>query len=301
MMPSILIILAVLCHSNSPTADAGRSEFMYDAQPLALITPLLSGMLLIPLHYGRILFLDETCEARPIPWQWDASRCCSAPSANADSAAVGVSSGGDYIILFTPDDLLEAYGPYSEAGRPVFDDAGNLWFTADGFLHRNGISTGIELERHTISIDGSGLWIVYCDESDRICIFRTDSHEKTVLSSDYRFYDPAFVSFEEILTIISPSLEGKILRISPLDGECTVLAEGSHPFWWEERESMLYAVTSDDGHQITTSEIWLVSSSGEKQQLSATPDIHEICPAVINSSVYAIEAVKGNLIEVIAR
>jgi hypothetical protein len=173
-----------------------------------------------------------------------------------------------------------------------------LWFTADGCLHKNGVSTGIELESYTVSVDVSGVRVAFCDNSDRICVLNTDDGEVSVLASEYRFYNPAFVTFEGSDLIVSPTLEGQIVMVSLADGVCTSLANGTHPFWWEDRESVLYSVTSDNGLKITSGEIWLVSPDGISQQITSTPCIHEIHPVVADGTVYAIDAASGSLVTV---
>lgn len=295
----IPIALSVLAFLSVPPGDLYVTEFNYNGAGLALIIPFNNGMLAVPWGYGRVLYLESENTARAVPCSWDESRCCSAPSSFEDSAALCVRrSGSEYILLFSPDSIIEAYGPYEKGGKPVFDSLGNLWFTADGYLHENGISTGIELESHTISTDASGVRVVFCDSSDRICILNTDDGVVSVLASDYRFYNPVFVTFEGSDLIVSSSLEGEIVKVSPADGACTSLDEGSHPFWWDDRESVLYSVTSDDGLQITSGEIWLVSPDGVNQRITFTPDIHEIHPVVVDSTVYAINAASGSLVAV---
>ncbi len=266
---------------------------------LAFITPLDGGILAVPCGYDSILYFHREYAPVSIPWAWDESNCISSPSSHGDSAAAGVSgNGSDYILLFSPDSVLEIYGPYDSSGKPVFDGMDNLWFTADGFLYRNGVCTGIELESHTISVDSSGMMVVFCDNSDRICVMNTDDGEVNTLASGYRFYNPSFLSCQDKTVIISPTLEGEIVKIFPDNGACVSLARGVHPFWWKEREVLLYSVTTDDGCRITGGEIWLVNLDGISRQITFTPGINEIHPIALDGLVYAIEANTGSLIAV---
>jgi len=293
------IALCVLALSSVSAGDSYTPDFQFSGEGLALIVPFDRGILAVPWGYGSILFLERENSAGSVPWPWNESRCCSAPSSSGDLAAVCVNlEASEYILFFSPDSIIEVYGPYDKGGKPVFDDAGNLWFTADGYLHTNGVSTGIELESHTISVGASGTQIVFCDSSDRICILNTDDEEVSVLASGFRFYSPVFVTDSRTALIISPTLQGEIVKVSPADGACTPLAVGSHPFWWEDRGTILYSVTSDNGHQITSGEIWMVSLEGVSRQITFTPDIHEIHPVVVDSSVYAIEAATGSLVAI---
>lgn len=293
------ILIALLVFALIPFHAAGTElpEFQYNGSGLALIAPFDRGIIAVPWGYGSVLYLERGNTARYVPWSWDDSRCCSAPSSLGDSAAICINrSGSDYILLFSPDSILEVYGPFVKGGKPVFDGMGNLWFTADGFLHRNGISTGIELESHTLSVDPSGTLVAFCDSDDRICILDTADSESSVLASCHRFYSPIFVTSEGIPVIVSSTLGGEIVKVSPADGACTSLAEGSMPFWWKERETILFSVTSDDGHMITSGEIWIVSLEGSSQQISFSSGIHEIHPIALDGTVFAIEAITGSLV-----
>ncbi len=296
---NVLTALSAFVLLSLPSTDSELQDFRYNGSGLALITPLGSGILAIPWGYGSALYLERENAARSIPWQWDESTRSSAPSSYGDSAAICINrSGSDYVVLFSPDSLLELYGPFTKGGRVVFDGIGNLWFTADGYLYRNGISTGLELESHTVSVDPSGIQVAFCDSNDRICILNTSDGISSILSSDYRFYSPEFVSCEGTVVIVSPTLEGIIVKVSPEDGTCASLAEGSMPFWWKEMETILYSMTSDDGHRITAGEIWSVSPGGVNQQLTFSSDIHEIHPIALDGTVFAINAVTGSLIPV---
>ncbi len=296
---NVFTALSVFLLLSVPSADSELQEFQYDGSGLALITPFDSGIIAIPWGYGSVLYLERGNTARYIPWQWDESTYCSVPSSYGDWAAVCIDhSGSDYIALFSPDSLLEVHGPFENAGRSVFDASGNLWFTADGFLHRNGVSTGIKLESHTISVDPSGNLVAFCDRDDRICILNTANGVYSVLAAGYRFYNPVFVTCGGSVLIIAPTLEGEIVKVSPDEETCTSLAEGSMPFWWNEAETILYCVTSDDGYTITAGEIWSVSLDGVNQQVSFSPCIHEIHPIASGGAVFAIDALTGSLIAV---
>ncbi len=296
---NVLTAFSVFVLLLLPSANSELRDFRYEGPGLALITPLGNGIVAIPRGFGTILYLERGNAARYITWKWDESTHCSGISSSGDSAAVCINRrGSDYIVLFSPDSLLESHGPFENAGRTVFDASGNLWFTADGFLHKNGVSTGIELESHTISVDPSGNLIAFCDRDDRICILNTADGVSSVLAAEYRFYSPVFVTCRGIVMIVASSLEGEIVKVSPDGGTCTSLVNGSMPFWWNEAETILYSVTSDDGHTVTAGEIWSSSLDGVNQQITFSPGIHEIRPIALNGAVFAIDAVTGSLIPV---
>ena len=99
-----LTILSVFVLLSLPSTDSDLLEFQYDGPGLAFITPLDSGIIAIPRGYGTILYFERGNAARCIPWKWDESTRCSAPSSHGDSAAVCINRrGSDYIVLFSPD------------------------------------------------------------------------------------------------------------------------------------------------------------------------------------------------------
>jgi hypothetical protein len=274
---------------------SAASGFEYDGPGLSKILPFGDCVLAVTwgfeslLHFGpdgshiAILMCDEDAVYG------------SAPSAREGTAAVLLNLDGfDYVQLFTVDSILNTLGPYERSGKPSFDGPGNLWFCGDGYLLRNGVSTGYPLNSHTISINHTGEWVSFCDSNDRICIMDTGNGETSVIASDYRFYNPQFVRDNGVDMIVSPSLEGRIVKIDPSDGTCTPLAEGSNPFWWEEGEAILFSRTSDDGHDITSGEIWLVSLEGSLRQLTFSPDVHEVQPIAAGGNIYAIDALSGS-------
>jgi len=296
---NLLAALSIPFLLSIPVADSYAMENRCNVNGLADITPFADGIMAVTWGYESVLYFESDNSAMYIPWIWDESRCCSSPSSFGDSAAICINTDGvDNILFFSPDSIIAVYGPYERGGRPAFDGLGNLWFTADGYLFRNGISTGTELDSYTVSVDQSGSWIVFCDESDRVCILNTAERESTVLASGYRFYNPVFVIYDETLVIISPTLEGEIIAIAPSTGVCKSLASGSQPFWWKEAESILYSVTSDNGHTITSGEIWIVSLEGVNRQISFTSEIHETHPIAVLGTVYAIDADTGSLVAV---
>ncbi len=179
-------------------------------------------------------------------------------------------------------------GPWEEAGLPCWDNAGNLWFTADGELLRNGESTGQLLTAHHISVSPDGGTVVFTDRGDRLLSMEIATGAVDTLSTDYRYYAPIFTSQGDI---ISPSLDGGIIKYRR--GETACIDQGEHPVWWREREALIYVKTTDDGHSITSSDIWMWTEEGGSERLGETPDIIEINPATSARGVLYVDLATG--------
>jgi Tol biopolymer transport system component len=58
------------------------------------------------------------------------------------------------------------------------------------------------------------------------------------------------------------------------------LTHGHHPSWSPDGQWLAYDVTTDDGHQILTSDIWVINAKGtQATRLTDTPDLLECEPA----------------------
>mgnify|MGYP006278273721 CR=1 FL=1 len=281
-----------------PGLTAAQGGTPFEVSGLALAVPFRDGVLAVTWGWGELIFVrpgEPPVPAADLP---EDSRPCSPPSTFDDTAALCVRrDDGDYVLTFTLEGGKTEYGPFHDCGAPVFDGSGSLWFTADGLLHRNGASTGTALEAHTISVDSSGGRVAYCDRNDRLCLMETAGGEPTVLDSDRRFFAPRFITAGRKTCLLSSSLEGDIVLTSVSTGAGVTLAGGSHPFWWNSRDMLLYSVTEDDGHRLTSADIWHVSPGGVPAPLAVSEDVLEIHPFVWEGRVMAIDASTGSLLQ----
>lgn len=285
----LLLIVAPLTWGSAVTGPGG----------LALAVPFNGGLLAIPWGWNELQAFSGDGEAIQLPLDLDGVRPISAPAVFDDMAAIAFRTGEpEYIATFTLEGTHCEYGPYSDCGAPAFDGTGRLWFTADGSLFVSGQRTPNTVDAHTICPDSSGLAMVYCDEEDRLRILDTVTGTDRVIHSQHRCYAPVFIVFGEGRKILSPTLEGSIIMVSPSDGSWRELARGSHPFWWADEELVLYSVTEDDGHNITSAEIWGVAPGGAPRPLSSTEDLDEIQPFVFRGCVMAIDAGSGSIVRV---
>ncbi|MFO8183908.1 MAG: hypothetical protein R6U39_07005 [Candidatus Aegiribacteria sp.] len=269
-----------------------------EATGIALAVPFQDGVLAVTWGWAELLFVRAGEPPVPAASSLEDSRPCSPPSTFGDTAALCVRrADGDYVLSFTPAGGTMEYGPYNDCGAPVFDGSGSLWFTADGFLYNDGTSTGLALEAHTISPDSSGGWLAYCDRNDRLCLMETIGGETRVLASNRRFFAPQFITIGRKTCLLSSSLEGEIVLTSASTGAGVTLARGSHPCWWSDREILLYSVTEDDGHRLTSADIWHVSPGGTPAPVAVSEDALEIQPFVMEEKVMAVDAATGSLLQ----
>lgn len=291
---TVSILFRILLLPGLTAAEGGTPV---EASGLALAVPFQDGVLAVTWGWGELLFVRAGEPPVPAAVFPEDSRPCSPPSTFEETAALCVRrEDGDLVLTFTPEGGTTEYGPFHDCGAPVFDGSGSLWFTADGLLYRNGASTGLALEAHTISVDSSGGSVAYCDGNDRLCLMETTGGEPRVLASDRRFFAPQFITVGRKTCVLSSSLEGDIVMTSVTTGAGVTLARGSHPFWWPSRDMLLYSVTEDDGHRLTSADIWHLSPGGVPAPVTVSEDVLEIHPFVTEGKVMAIDAATGSLL-----
>ncbi len=294
-MTGTFALLALTVVTVSGIADGTGARL--EAAGLSLAVPFSDGVLAVPWGSSELLFIGPGESPEPIPIIWEEARPCSPPSTFGNSAAICMERQGyRFILLFSTVGEPTEYGPYLECGAPVFDGGGSVWYTADGMLMVDDVPTGHQLDAHTISVDPSGNIVVYCDGDDRLCLLETESGENRILSSCCRFYAPTVVLFGGETFIISSTLEGYIYMTSPRNGDSIQLARGSYPFWWSGGGILLYSVTEDDGHNITSSEIWAHRPGWLPFRITSSPLVHEIMPLVLKDVLMAIDADTGSLL-----
>ncbi len=212
------------------------------------------------------------------------------PVSSPDLGRVAVWAGSDAVncIVVLTGSGYEVMGPYTQAGLPCWDGEGNLWFTAEGLLRRNGEAVGQELSAHHISIDHEGGRVVFTDEGDRVLSMNIGTGVVDTVSTTYRFYGPFFTPGG---AIVSPSLDGGIRMFR--DSEALFVDNGEQPAWWPEKNGIVYIRSTDDGMNLTSSDIWLWTADGGAEQLTDTPYILEINPAPALEGVYYVDAFSG--------
>jgi hypothetical protein len=212
------------------------------------------------------------------------------PVSSPDLRAVAVWAGSDEVncVLVVTGSGYEVSGPYTQAGLPCWDGAGNLWFTAEGMLLCNGEEVGPALPAHHISVDYAGGIVVFTDQGDRILSMNIGTGTVDTVSTAHRFYGPFFTPAGEI---VSPSLDGGIWMFR--GSEALFIDNGEHPAWWPEREGIVYIRSTDDGMNLTSSDIWFWTADAGSRQLTDTPYILEINPAPTPEGVYYLDAFSG--------
>lgn len=212
------------------------------------------------------------------------------PVSSPDLGEVAVWAGSDALdrIVVLAATGIELMGPFTGAGLPCWDGEGNLWFTAEGQLLRNGGAVGRELSAHHISVDGAGENVVFTDRGDRILMLDIGSGSVDTVSTACRFYGPFFTPGG---AVVSPSLDGGIWLFGA-SGPVFV-DNGEQPAWWPERNGMVYIRSTDDGMNLTSSDIWFWTEEEGARQVTDTPYTLETNPSPAPDGVYFIDAFSG--------
>ncbi|MEA3265916.1 MAG: hypothetical protein U9P42_03100 [Candidatus Fermentibacteria bacterium] len=157
-------------------------------------------------------------------------------------------------------------------GAPWISSSGDLWYTLNGYLLMNGVSTGVQIPAFHVSVE-DGL-AAFTDRGDDLHILSLESGEDTVVSG-YRFYAPFVLPGGDVL---ASSLTGEIVYV-PSGQNSYVVANGSQPCWSTELSGLFYCKSEDDGHSITAADIWFVRPGEEAVQVTFTPEVLETRPA----------------------
>lgn len=211
------------------------------------------------------------------------------PVSSPDFGAVAVWAGSDRVnrIVVMDGMGVEVMGPFRRAGLPCWDGDGNLWFTADGSLLRNGEHAG-ELEAHHISVSPGGERVVFTDRGDRIMSMSIGTGAVDTVSTAYRFYGPFFTPDG---AIVSPSLDGGIWMFR--GSEALFIDNGEHPAWWPEGNGIVYIRSTDDGMNLTSSDIWYWTENACAVRLTDTPYILETSPVPSPGGILFVDAFSG--------
>ena len=74
-------------------------------------------------------------------------------------------------------------------------------------------------------------------------------------------------------------LSGNLYVADPDTGKVTELGNGCNPTWGPNGDYLIFERTTDDGHEITSSDLWIASADGSvMQQLTNTPGV-EMMPS----------------------
>jgi len=171
-------------------------------------------------------------------------------------------------------------------GAPWFSSDGDLWYTFDGFLCKNGVSTGVEVPAFYISVENGVA--AFTDRSDCLHIVSLISGEEQIVQG-LRYFSPVVLAGGDVVV---SSLAGEIVFV-PAGGEPVVVASGEQPCWSYRLGGLFFCVSADDGHNITAADLWFVKPGEESVQVTFTEDILETKPACSGDLVWFVDAATG--------
>ena len=160
------------------------------------------------------------------------------------------------------------------------------WVSREGTVAFARDRSGSIAERHAADLQLSRIGgeiprMVATTTGDlHIVISKPDGSERKVLSGlDERCFDPILSPDAEHVCYVCLERGGSI-SIAKADGTDThSLGYGSSPCWSPDGSMLAFEVTTDDGHRVTGSELYVVDLSGERRvQITDTPDLIERWP-----------------------
>lgn len=236
--------------------------------------------------------LEWDCRGQPLEAAEIGCDRFAGPAVSPDGESVSVWAGSDTLdcILVIEDGGFRILGSWSRAGLPCWDGRGGLWFTAEGQLMRDGCPVGIPLDAHHISVSGDGSRVVFTDDLDRMQVMSTADGQVEMVNDGFRWYAPHFTP----LGIVSPSLDGGI-RLVADEGTSCELGSGQQPAWWPDRQGILFVRTSDDGHVLLSSDLWLWTAEEGEQRLSDSPEALEAHPHPCGNRVHYVDMATGGV------
>ncbi len=202
-----------------------------------------------------------------------------------DLKLVYISSSQGLVMhdVLSGDSVVLSEGP---TGAPWISLSGDLWYTNDGFLYKNDISTGIDIQAFSVSVE-DGL-VAFTDRNDNLHIISLENELDRIVQG-YRFYSPTALSGGDV---IAPTLTGEIIYL-PSDGSLMVVGSGEQPCWSYSEEGLFYCVSEDDGHTLTGADIWFVKPGGEPVRITSTPDVLETRPSCSGNILWYLDEGNG--------
>ncbi|MCK5131145.1 MAG: hypothetical protein KAR40_03210 [Candidatus Sabulitectum sp.] len=171
-------------------------------------------------------------------------------------------------------------------GSPWISSSGDLWYSLDGYLFKNGVSTGVAVSAFHVSVE-NGI-ASFTDRNDDLHILYLEGgQERTV--QGYRFYSPTVLTGGDV---VAPTLTGEIIYL-PADGSLIVVGKGEQPCWSYELEGFFFCVSEDDGHSITGADIWFVKPGEEPVKVTFTSGILETGPSCSGDILWFVDEGSG--------
>lgn len=117
-------------------------------------------------------------------------------------------------------------------------------------------------EKDVITSADNGLWVV--DENG-------DHKELLNVEDESGYFSPQTSPVGD--AVAAPGLSGHLYVADMAGGGPIDLGIGQNPTWSPDGHYLIYEVTTDDGHDITGSDLWIASRDGRwKKQLTSTGD-----------------------------
>jgi len=172
----------------------------------------------------------------------------------------------------------------TDVGVPTWLPDGRIGYTYEGnFLivdiqgHIDQTIPDVACNVATVSQDGQ--WLLYNDSQDRLWAYHLTDGERFQATPDQRrFFNPVWSPTEPVAIV--DELGGPFYLLEILTGTLRALDDGNHYAWSPEGQRIVYDITADDGHVITSADIYLINQDGTgKTALTVTSDELEMHPS----------------------
>ncbi len=180
--------------------------------------------------------------------------------------------------------IKQLSGQSSQVGVPSWFPDGRIGFTFEGDFHVTDgegqvLETIADIASNVAPVSHDGQWILYNDSQDAIwACHLTDGERFQVTPQGRRFFNPVW-SPKEAIALVN-ELGGGFYLLDIVQGTMLLLDDGNHYAWSPDGQRIVYDITTDDGHYITSADIYTINKDGTgKAPLTATSDELEMYPS----------------------
>lgn len=172
-------------------------------------------------------------------------------------------------------------------GAPWVDSEGDLWYTLEGSLFRNGEEVNTSVPAFMVSVENGRA--AYCDPEDNLRILDLTDGTERIVQRGYRFFGPLMLRSGDV---VASTLSEGIAYVSPY-GSMAFVSGASEPCWSDDYLGIFYSMPVDDGHTITGSDLWFARPGEDPMQLTLTPDVFEMSPSISGINLWYVDEATG--------
>jgi Tol biopolymer transport system component len=251
-----------------------------DGSLLALTEAKYTGILLMDTRTAQITALtQEACAGYRFAWSPDGRFIAYKALVDPETSQKAIK-----LADLRTGEIRQLSAVSADVGVPTWLTDGRVGYTFEGdFLivdDRGRILETIpDIASNVVAASNDGRWLLYNDSQDRMWAYHLTDGERFQATPDgQRFYNPVWSPTEPVAIV--DELGGPFSRLDIATGTLGALDDGNHYAWSPDGQRIVYDVTTDDGHDITSADIYLINRDGSgKTALTATSDELEMYPS----------------------